>query len=205
MLFLQVCLHATTSTHCFYARILLRKGSFTRRNFYAETLRHPVAGAFAWKYFYTAMFIARAFFFTYAHALPQGCFESHMLFNHTCFCTEMFCTETPSHKDAFAQECFHTQKCLFTQKHLNFREIILHWAILHADAKTNKGMYVHEELLPTRIFTTTAWFPTADTHMVRKSSAGKHMQNHGQFHHSFWQSWRILRERVGPAQAHIAI
>ena len=44
-----------------YAHILLRLDSFARKHFYTEALRHTVAGTFTCKYFYTAVFILRAF------------------------------------------------------------------------------------------------------------------------------------------------
>ena len=51
-------------------------------------------------------------FFTYTHALSQGCLWSHML----CFYTEIVYTETPLHRE----------RRLFTRKHF-YREMILRW------------------------------------------------------------------------------
>ena len=83
-----------------YAHIFLRWDSFTRKHFYTEVLWHTVAGTFTCKYFYTAVFILRAFS-SHTHML---CHRD--AFAHTCFYREVFL-----HIDTFAQRemPFYTQ------------------------------------------------------------------------------------------------
>ena len=104
------------------------------------------------------------------HAPSQGCFQSHMLLHRDVFytetpLTEMLCTGMLSRTEKFLHAYF-------------YREMILHWAILYTDAKTNRGAFT-KECISRRSFYlweflhrhTTAWFPTAGTHMAQKNSA----------------------------------
>ena len=135
-----------------HAHILLRRDSFTRKHFHAEALWHIVAGAFTCKYCYTAVFILRAF------SLHTRMLCHRDAFDHACFNAEIFL-----HGDTFAQ-----RECLLTHTHTNtvterLGEMIVHWAILRTEAKTNrgafyKGMYVHEGFLVVGIFTQTYYW-----------------------------------------------
>ena len=109
-----------------YAHILLRWDSFTLKHFYTEALWHTVAGTFTCKYFYTAVFILRAF-------------SLH---------TRMLC-----HRDAFDHTCFYTD--IFTRRHLcTERNAFVHtntfterWSYIDqfdSDTKTKKGFFTKE-------------------------------------------------------------
>ena len=171
--FTQVLWHANTSTQCFYGHILLPRDSSARiacKHFYIEIFWHTVAGAFTCKYFYTAMFILCMFSF-YIHACSfAGMLSITHAFTQRCFytetpLTEMLCTGMLSRTEKFLHAYF-------------YREMILHWAILYTDAKTNRGAFT-KECISRRSFYlweflhrhTTAWFPTAGTHMAQKNSA----------------------------------
>ena len=173
----QVLWHANTCTQCFYGHILLRRDSSTRiacKHFYIENFWHTVAGAFTCKYFYTAKLILCMFLFTYMHALSQGYFRSYMLSITHAFIQRCFYTETPLHRDAFAQGCFHAQKWFFA--HILLQRDDFTWAILRTDAKTSRSAFT-KECISTRSFYlwaflhTTEWFPTVDMHMAQKNSA----------------------------------
>ena len=161
--FTQVLWHANTSTQCFYGRILLRRNSSAHiacKHFYIETFWHTVAGAFTCKYFYTGVFILRAF-----------SLHTHMLchrdaFDHTCFYTEIFL-----HGDTFAQRetPFYPQILLqrddFTVSNLHRNQ--------NKQRCFYKGMHVHEGFLTAGIFTQTYyWIISCGGHAYgAKSSA----------------------------------
>ena len=142
-----------------FAHILLSWNSFTRKHFYTEALWHTVAGTFTCKYFYTAVFILRAF------SLHTRMLCHRDAFDHTC-----------SYTDIFTRGHLCTEKCLFLHKCF-YRDMILHWAIWHRNQNKQrcfyKGMHVHEGFLATGIFTQTYyWIISCGGHAYgAKSSA----------------------------------
>ena len=140
------------------------------------------------------VYFVRVFF--YIHA----CSFTWMLLITHAFTQKYFYTETPLHRDALAQGCFPTQTRLLTRNDF-YREMILHWATLHTDAKTNRGAVTKECVCTASFY---LWALLRHDFRRRTRIWRKRVQQ-TQFHHSCWGSRRISWERVGPAQAHIAI
>ena len=188
-------LHANMAT----VHTALRTHSFTQRflythAFYTETLWHTVAGAFTCKYLHGGVYFVR--FLKYIRA----CSVTGMPLITHAFTQRYFYIEDTLHRDAFAQGCFHTQKCLFTHKHF-YRQMILYWAIFHTDTRTNRGAVTKEWICTwgfyLRAFSrrhTIAWFPTADARMVQRVQQA---YAKSQFHHRLWWSRRISWEKGG--------
>ena len=131
-------------------------------------------------------------FFTYTHALSQGCLWSHMLLHR------YFYTGTPLHREM----PFFTHKCFY-------REMILHWAIWHRNQNKQrcfyKGMHVHEGFFSYGHFHTDILqnYFLWRTRVWRKEFS-KHMQNHS-LTTAFDGRDAFSVKRVGPEQTHIAI
>ena len=93
-------------------------------------------------------------FFTYTHALSQGCLWSHML----CFYTEIVYTETPLHRE----------RRLFTRKHF-YREMILRWERNACARRVFSYGHFHTDILLNYfLWRTRVW----------RKEFSKHMQNH---------------------------
>ena len=145
-----------------FAHILLSWNSFTRKHFYTEALWHTVAGTFTCKYFYMAgVYFARVFF-TYTHALSQGCLWSHMLLHRDNFTRRHLRTEERNaslHTNTFTERWVYTEQ--FYTETKNKQRCFY------------KGMHVHEGFLATGIFAQTYyWIVSCGGHAYgAKSSA----------------------------------
>ena len=203
MLFTQVLWHANTSTQCFYGHILLRRDYSARiacKHFYTETFWHTMAGAFTCKYFTRQCLFCTCFLFTYIHA----CSVTGMLSITHAFAQRCFYTETPLHRDTFAQGCFHAQKCFFTHF---YREMILREQF-YTQMPKQAEVLLQRNVLARGVFTYGHFYTLLNdfrrwTCIWHKRIQQTYAKSH--FHHSFWRSRRISWDRVGPAQAHIAI
>ena len=109
-----------------YAQILLRWDSFTRKHFYTEALWHTVAGTFTCKYFYTAVFILRAFSL-HACKLSEGCLWSYMLLHRDIFTRRHLCTE----RNAFLHTNTFTERWFYCEQ-------------FYTKTKTNRGAFTKE-------------------------------------------------------------
>jgi hypothetical protein len=136
--FTQVFLHVNSST----VLSALRTHSFTLRFLYTQALWHSVAGTFTCKYFYTAVFILRAF------SLHTRMLCHRDAFDHTC-----------SYTDIFTRGHLCTEKCLFLHTNV-FTERWSYTEQFDTETKTNRGAFTKECMctkgfLATGIFTQT--------------------------------------------------
>ena len=141
------------------------------------------------------------------HSLSQGYFQSYMLSITHAFIQRCVYTETPLHRDAFAQGCFHTQTWFFTHILLQRDDFTLS---NFTHKCQNKQSHFYKRNVSARGIFTYGYFYTdillhdfrRRTRIWRKRTQQACAKSH--FHHSFWRSRRISWDRVGPAQAHIA-
>ena len=106
-IFFKVCfytlirLHSAFAHTFFYAEIPLHASTFTQRHFDTQWQARLHANTLTRRCLFCARFLL--------HALMLLCVTGMLLITHA-FTQRYFYTETPLHRDAFAQGCFHTQK-----------------------------------------------------------------------------------------------
>ena len=175
---------------------------------YTETLWHTVADAFTCKYFDTAKLILRTFSL-YIEACSVTTWT--LLITHA-FTQRYFDIKTALHRHAFPWGCFHTQKCIFTHKYFYrgdaftlkyteqfYAQMPKQTEVLLQMNAFARGAFTYGHFYTDILLREFRW----QTRVWRKRIQQAYAKS--QFHHSFWQSRRILLEGVGPAQTRIVI
>ena len=139
-------LHSAFAHTFFYAEIPLHASTFTQRHFDTHWQARLHANTLTRRCLFCARFLL--------HALMLLCVTGMLLITHA-FTQRYFYTETPLHRDAFAQGCFHTEMIFYIQILLQRDDFTLGKLTHRCQNKQrrfHKGMHLHEELLPMGIF-----------------------------------------------------
>ena len=182
-LYTEMFLHTVVLTHSYVYAVLLHASSFAQRFFYEQGLLHRHTLTYTdksctHKYFCTVIFFLDTGVFSHMHArmlfhmdvFKCACFYTEILSHKDTFTKRFSCTEMLSHTEALP----HTH--LFTQRYQ--RWIYTEELCAHRCQYNLQRKHLHEELLPTDVFTQTYSYMIPDGgHQFYAKEFSKQVQN----------------------------
>ena len=181
-------LHWDAFAHSYSYTLILLRGAVTCKFFCAEILLHSRTSTHAyfdihWQVFYTQILLHRSVSLdTGAASQMHICMLFHRdVFKCACFYTEIFshkdtftkifsCTEMLSYTETLLHTYFFTQRY---QRWIYIEELRAHRCHYKQRCFYKGGICTRSCYIPTLLHrhVLTAWYPTADTNSMRKSSA----------------------------------